>query len=124
MQPCPVFTPVTKICVHCLPSRKVPWHCSPSHSFYQNIKNRVQDFPHIDFTLATTWFWFWNHLTQKFILGAGQVTGVCFTHVPLSVLSIIYSQLTLREFFYHLFDFSNNLLVTYPLRSWVYIVSL
>ncbi len=40
-----------------------------------------KDFPHIDFTLATTGFWFWNHVTQKFILSTGQIAGVCFTHV-------------------------------------------
>ncbi len=32
-----------------------------------------------------------NHVTQKFILCTGQVAGVCFTHVPLSVLSMIYT---------------------------------
>ncbi|WP_235081825.1 hypothetical protein [Anabaena sp. 90] len=47
---------------------------------------------------------------QKLILGKGQVTGVCFTHLTLSVLSIIYLQLILRELFYHLSDFSNILL--------------
>lgn len=51
-----------------------------------------------------------NHVTEKFILCAGQVAGVCFTHAALSVLSIIYSQHILREFFYNLSDFSNILL--------------
>ncbi|MBD2248512.1 pentapeptide repeat-containing protein, partial [Nostoc sp. FACHB-888] len=54
--------------------------------------------------------WFWNHVTQKFILSTGQIAGVCFTHVALSVLSTIYSQRILRELFYHFFDFSNSLL--------------
>jgi hypothetical protein len=40
----------------------------------------------------------------------GQIAGVCFTHVTLSVLSIIYLQLILRELFYNLSDFSNTLL--------------
>ncbi|WP_206759188.1 hypothetical protein, partial [Nostoc flagelliforme] len=39
-----------------------------------------------------------------------QVAGVSFTHVALSVLFIVYSQLILRELFYNLPDFSNILL--------------
>jgi hypothetical protein len=42
-------------------------------------------------------------------LGVSQITGVCFTHVTLSVLCSFYSQLTLGELFYSLTDFSNTL---------------
>jgi hypothetical protein len=42
-------------------------------------------------------------------LVASQVAGVSFTHVALSVLCIIYLQLTLSELFYTLTDFSNIL---------------
>ncbi|MCP6757597.1 MAG: hypothetical protein NHB32_02235, partial [Fischerella sp. CENA71] len=40
----------------------------------------------------------------------GQIALVCFTHATLSVLFTIHSQLILRELFYTLPDFSNNLL--------------
>ncbi|MEH1818805.1 MAG: hypothetical protein V7L31_06840 [Nostoc sp.] len=62
---------------------------------------------------STTGFLFWNHITHKFILNTGQIAGVCFTHVALSVLSTIYSQRILRELFYHLSDFSNSLLALF-----------
>ncbi len=54
---------------------------------------------------------------------AGQVAGVSFTHVALSVLCPIYSQLTLRELFYHLTDFSNTLLDPAFLRRLRFVVS-
>jgi retron-type reverse transcriptase len=42
-------------------------------------------------------------------LYTGQIAGVCFTHVALSVLFIIYSQRIPRELFHNLTDFSNTL---------------
>ncbi|MBW4555069.1 MAG: peptidase domain-containing ABC transporter, partial [Trichormus sp. ATA11-4-KO1] len=47
----------------------------------------------------------------------GQIAGVSFTHVTLSVLFTIHSQLILRELFYNLSDFSNTLLVNNYQRS-------
>ena len=74
----PSQAPVAEICVHWLAlqgkSQGLARHRTPST---KTRENRVKDFPHIDFTLATTRFWFRNHVAQKFILGAGQVVGLC-----------------------------------------------
>lgn len=39
----------------------------------------LSDIPHLNFTRATTRFSLWNHVTHKFILALGEVTGICFT---------------------------------------------
>ncbi|MBW4517239.1 MAG: MEKHLA domain-containing protein, partial [Timaviella obliquedivisa GSE-PSE-MK23-08B] len=47
---------------------------------------------------------------------SSQIAGICFTHIAFSVLRAFYSQLTLRELFYRLADFSNILLELWELN--------
>lgn len=107
--PSSVDAPVAKVGIHRLPFGEITGQRPPAAALAQNVEDRVQDFPQIHFAGTTTGLWLWNQVTEQFKLGVGQVAGISFTHVALSVLCNWYSQLTLSELFYGLTDFSNIL---------------
>lgn len=74
-----------------MPWGKITKVSSPSHSLNQNIENRVEDKPHINFTGTSPRFRLWDDVTEKFILGKGQVAPGSATSVALLVLFTIYS---------------------------------
>jgi len=89
-----------QLCVHCLPRRKVARLPSPSHSNYCGHTLIAFSTDHISTSrLRPPGFGSPNHVTQKFILGAGQVALGSFTHVAhRSAVYYLFTAYTERAF--------------------------